>query len=492
MIEQTEKLLEAQQAVIGSMLIDEKVVGLALSEATTEDFPSGACRMVFEAFRALSAEGAPCDPVTVNAKLGGDQAKYLMELMDITPSAKNIRSYLEILKREARVARLHDVAGRMAEETDEEALRKLIAEANALTVERPGIRMIGMRQALESFYERHDPNTRPEYLNFGMAAINENVYAGQGDMIVIGGYPSDGKTSLALTLAVGMAQRQRVGFFSFETDCDKLFDRIMAATALVGLPKLKLNAMGEHDWESVAAVAPRIEKTQLELIEASGMSVQDIRAYALARRYGVIFIDYLQKIRPAARTRNASDYETVSQISSDLQKLGRQTGIPVVALSQLSRPEKSKSGKIPPPTLTALRSSGQIEQDADVVMLLYREEPDNSRSRRILNIAKNKEGEANIALYLAFDGQTQTFKKSATQYKKPEPKEQQMGFTELAADTPVPWDTGGRQGNERADVGQSNRQALPVHAGLHGALSGVPDHMPGMGEVRESKTGGIR
>lgn len=422
MIDQTQKLLEAQQAVLGAMLIDEKVVGLALAEAAPEDFTSGAYRMIFEAFRAQFSSGEPCDPVTVNARLGGEQAKLLMELMEITPSAKNIRSYLQLLRRESRVARLHEVAARIAEEADEEALRKLVAEANALTAERTGIRTVGMKTALTDFYERHDPDTKPVYLNFGMDEINENVYAGRGDMIVIGGYPSDGKTSLALTLAVRMAQSQRVGFFSYETDADKLFDRIIASTALVGLPKLKCNALNENDWDAVAAVAPRLEKTRLDLIEASGMSVQDIRAYALSRRYGVIFIDYLQKIRPAARTRNASDYETVSQISSDLQKLGRQTGIPVVALSQLSRPEKSKSGKIPRPTLSALRSSGQIEQDADVVMLLYREEPDNSRSRRILNVAKNKEGEANIALLLAFDGQTQTFRKSATQYRKSEAK----------------------------------------------------------------------
>ena len=150
------------------------------------------------------------------------------------------------------------------------------------------------------------------------------------------------------------------------------------------------------------------------------MTVQDIRAHSLSKRYDVIFIDYLQKIKSDITGRASADqFQVVSKISSDLQQFGRQTGTPVIALSQLSRPEKTKGGKIPPPTLSALRSSGQIEQDADVVMLLYREEPDNSRSRRILNIAKNKEGEANIALMLTFDGQTQTFRKSAAQAPLP-------------------------------------------------------------------------
>ncbi|MFR7742841.1 MAG: DnaB-like helicase C-terminal domain-containing protein [Acutalibacteraceae bacterium] len=108
-------------------------------------------------------------------------------------------------------------------------------------------------------------------------------------------------------------------------------------------------------------------------------------------------VDYLQKIKPVRSSRYASDYENVSQISSDLQQLGRQTGIPIIALSQLSRPERGKSGKIPPPTLSSLRSSGQIEQDADVVMLLYREDQDAPNSRRLLRVAKNKEGETTSA-----------------------------------------------------------------------------------------------
>lgn len=401
------------------MLIDERVVGLVLSEAQPEDFTTGVYRLTFEAFRAQFSAGEPCDPITINARLGGGYTQYLTELVEVTPTSANVKSYLAILKRESRVASLKAVAARMAEAEDEEELRSLISEANAMTVERPGIRMVTMDEGLASFYKRHDPETKPEYLDFGMQDLNDNIYAGRGDMIVIGGYPSDGKTSLALTLAAQMAKTKRVGFFSYETDADKLFDRIIAMSAQVGLPKLKMNAMNQHDWDAVAAVSPRLGQTQLELIEASGMTVPDIRAYTLSKRYDVIYIDYLQKIKPSIKSRNATDYETVSQISSDLQQLGRQTGVHVIALSQLSRPEKGKGGKIPPPTLSALRSSGQIEQDADGVMLLYREEPENSNSRRVLKIAKNKEGEANIALMLAFDGQTQTFRKSAAQAPLP-------------------------------------------------------------------------
>ena len=237
------KLLEAQQAVLGAMLIDEKTVGLVLQEIVPDDFTTGAYRQVFLAFRAQFASGAACDPVTVNARLGGKYDRLLMELIEITPTSANVKSYVAILKQEARIHRLQDVAQRMLEAEDEDALRALMSEANALSVERPGLRVVGMEDALSKFYVRHDPDAKPVYLDFGMDDINDNVYAGRGDMIVIGGYPSDGKTSLALTLAVRMAKTQRVGFYSYETDADKLFDRIVAMTAQVGLPKLKLNAM---------------------------------------------------------------------------------------------------------------------------------------------------------------------------------------------------------------------------------------------------------
>lgn len=416
------KLLEAQQAVLGAMLIDEKTVGLVLQEIVPDDFTTGAYRQVFLAFRAQFSSGEPCDAVTINARLGGKYDRLLMELIQITPTSANVKSYMQLLKQQSRVYRLQEIAQRMQDTDDEDNLRGLVNEANAQLVERPGLRVVDMSAALSQFYMRHDPDAKPVYLDFGMEDINDNVYASRGDMVVLGGYPSDGKTSLALTLAVRMAKTMRVGFYSYETDCDKLFDRIIATTAQIGLPKLKLNAMNENDWGTVAALSTRLEKLRLDLIEASGMTVQDIRAHSLSKRYDVIFIDYLQKIKSDIQGRASADqFQVVSKISSDLQQFGRQTGTPVIALSQLSRPEKTKGGKIPPPTLASLRSSGQIEQDADVVMLLYREEPDNSRSRRILNIAKNKEGEANIALMLAFDGQTQTFKKSASQAPRPEP-----------------------------------------------------------------------
>ena len=265
---------------------------------------------------------------------------------------------------------MQDVAQRMLEAEDEDALRALMSEANALSVERPGLRVVGMEDALSKFYVRHDPDAKPVYLDFGMDDINDNVYAGRGDMIVIGGYPSDGKTSLALTLAVRMAKTQRVGFYSYETDADKLFDRIVAMTAQVGLPKLKLNAMNGNDWDAVAAVSARLGAVKLELVEASGMTVQDIRAHSLSKRYDVIFIDYLQR---SSQTSQAARASTSFRSSRKFRVISSNSADRPARPSSRSRsspaPRRPKGGKIPPPTLASLRSSGQIEQDADVVML---------------------------------------------------------------------------------------------------------------------------
>ena len=182
---------------------------------------------------------------------------------------------------------------------------------------------------------------------------------------------------------------------------------------------------------------------QPELVEASGMSAQDIQADSLAHRYEIVYIDYLQLIEP--ETRRVNRTEQVSAISRDLQKLAHGTGRLVVALSQLSRAEHTGKNEQVEPTMSDLRESGQIEQDADAIMLLYLEEPNRPESsRRVLKIAKNKEGTRG-RIFLVFDGQFQRFRESAIEepapgarrkaYKRPK---DQMDFFDL--DGPTPFD----------------------------------------------------
>ena len=174
--------------------------------------------------------------------------------------------------------------------------------------------------------------------------------------------------------------------------------------------------------------AEELRTRKLALIQASSMSVEDIAAYTRAQRYQVIYIDYLTLIQAPGRT----EYDQATYISKALHRLAQDTGITVVALSQLARPS---SGAVRVPTLSSLRSSGQIEQDADIVLFVYREEPGVLRSRRILDVAKNKEGRTG-RIPLLFDGETQTFRADAArpilQNALPKkPAYEQMQFQEL-------------------------------------------------------------
>jgi replicative DNA helicase len=202
-----------------------------------------------------------------------------------------------------------------------------------------------------------------------------------------------------------LATKYRVGFFSLETSPRKLTDRLMAHLAHVPLSKIKDRDLNDADWAALAQAGTQMAEMSIDFIDAGGMTVRDIQAVALNKRYQVIIVDYLQIIESATK---GSLYEQVTNISKGLHTLGRTNGIAVIALAQLSRAEKDK-GKPKPPTMASFRESGQIEQDADVALILYPEYPNDNRSRRILKVAKNKEGERD-KIELDFDGATQTLK----------------------------------------------------------------------------------
>jgi len=258
-------------------------------------------------------------------------------------------------------------------------------------------------------------------------------------MIIIGGYPSDGKTALALQFASGIGKGHRVGFFSYESTKDKLFDRHVANAAMLSYTEIKRNEITEAHYKELLECRELVASPSVTLIDASGMTVLDIQAYSQSRHFDVIFIDYLQKVSAPAWMRREKEFDRVTSISSELQQLGRITGITVVALSQLSRPDRDKkTGKIRPPIMSDLRSSGQIEQDADVILFLYRENYEDKLANRILRIAKNKEGEAMDMIRFRFDGDLQTFSRIAPgddpppdRKKREEPK--QMTFTEITS-----------------------------------------------------------
>lgn len=429
--------LLAQSSVLGSMLIDADTVGDVVTALRPEDFTEETGREVFKAIRELYLSDEKIDPVTVLHRMGAPDAerrRYLLELMDKTPTAANLREWIAIVREQSRLREVQRVGIQLATEgTTMEQARELAAQLDLLMMDRPGVECLSMEQGLLNFY--NDLERTPEYLPWGIDFLDMGLTAEGGDYVVLGGYPSDGKTALALTMAYYQAKNLRVGFFSLETKPSKLFNRVFSSAAQVSGVRIRRRTLTDDDYTRLASRAEELRSRNLFMIRSSSMTAEDIAAYTRARRFDVIYIDYLTLIQAPGRT----EFDQATYISKALHRLAQDTGVTVIALSQLSRPE---TGKIKPPTLASLRSSGQIEQDADVVMFIYREEPGVLRSRRILAVAKNKEGETG-RVPLLFNGETQTFRIDTTgmfKAKRPEPEYKQQTFYELPGGEPLPWE----------------------------------------------------
>lgn len=430
-----------QASVIGSMLLDEKVIGRVLQQTEPSDFTISAYRTIYLAIRKQFGSGQPVDLVTLVDALKVDTTvnwvQLLRECMDITATAVNVDAYVPILREQARVARIRELAGELQGVHSLDEASGLIADLSAQQVDKPGLRITTIDQGLADFVTRHQ--TKVEYLPWGFDELNRRMYVGPGKFVILGGYPSDGKTAMALYMAWTMAQTKRVGFYSLETDDGTLMDRLVAHVSKINLPRIKRNELTDDDYAAVAAATPRMVERNLEIVLAAGMTVSDIFASAASRRYDVIFVDYIQLIRGDRRHGRT---EEITGVSIDLHTMAQSSGLTVVGLSQLSRAEKGTKTKRAP-RMSDLRESGQLEQDADVVMLLYRENQDDPQSRRILTVEKNKEGEVG-KLHLNFDGEIQTFRAYVTLTPPPqrgrqsetsdEPAGQQTQFHELTED----------------------------------------------------------
>lgn len=435
--------VSAEVGVLGSMLIDEKTVGPVMLALTEEDFLTQEAKRVFQAVRARYTRGEPVDPLLIAADLGDAYRPVLAKYIDETVTAANAEHYAQALKRTSRLYRLRQLGEELSQAADEDACRTLIDRGNLLFCERSDVRRMTMEDGFREFFVRHDPKKPPEYFKWRFGGLDEEVHAAGGDMVVIGGYPSAGKTAFALQVAFAWAKTRRVGFFSYETAADKLHDRTVACQAQMSFRKIMTGKLEEADFQRVYELRSHLTAPGLELIEANGMTVSAIGSYAMAHHYDVILVDYLQKIPAARGGRPVNEFERVSQVSSDLQQLGRSTGKMVVALSQLSRMERRKDGSILPPTMASLRQSGQIEQDADVVMLLYKSVPDAPLSQRVLDVVKNKDGESGRHLMLDFDGDKQKFSWTSGPYIPPskrEPDPQQSIFKPAPSGGKTPFD----------------------------------------------------
>ena len=403
-----------QVAVIGSMLIEPKLVGEVLTKVGAEDFSDSRCQIIFQTISSLFYEGQPVDAALVAGRLQSipDIGRTIMDILHQTPTAANVNAYVEVLQEQSRMRSIRTYAMQLMEAASPEEAQGLMAKANGVFSEKRGVQRMSAAELLRDFRSRHK-GKRPEYLSWGFRKLDEGLYTEAGDFVIVGGYPSAGKTALALQFAWHMAKNKRVGFYSLETRTSKLADRSLAALAKIDMGAIKHNSLSNDHWLQLDAMEKHIAAADLTMIQAGGMTVQDIQADALANRYEVIFIDYLQLIHTP---RIINRTEAVTSISLGLHRMAQANNITVIALSQLRRPESQKGGAETAPGMSSLRESGQLEQDADTIMLLYKEKPDEPQSRRILKVAKNKEGVIG-KIFLDFDGRTQVFAQSNDTYE---------------------------------------------------------------------------
>ena len=435
-------MLSAQWSVLGSMILEPKLVGEVIARTSDRDFLDRRCRVIYQAIKRLFAAGEAIDSVSIRAVLGQDEdwTSLLMQIMEVTPTAADIWHYVEIMQEQARLAHLQEIGSNLLAAQSLDRAQKLVEQAQGEFSSRPGAARLNMEEMLSDFYQRLEK--KPEYLTWGLSKLNENLYVELGDMVVLGGYASAGKTALAVAFAWELSKKYRVGFYSMETNNQKLADRLIAARGQITLAAIKRRTLTKENYDALAGSAKEIIGHQLELIQAAGMSVDDIRADALAHRYQVILVDYLQIVRVEKRKNRT---EEVADISMGLHQLAQSNSIAVIALSQLSRAEKAGKDNVAP-TMASLRESGQIEQDADAIMLLYLEKPEDPGSRRVLHIAKNKEGTRGY-VYLTFDGAVQTFRQSVLEVSAPKraawSTRTQVHFEDLPQSTPTPFDREG-------------------------------------------------
>lgn len=423
-----------QASVIGAMLIDDRCVPQVLSIVSEDDF-TAAFRSIFRAVRWLFDEGCSVDPVTVMHQLGGDPEyrRILMECMEVTPTKEVAAPHAQILRKQNRVLRLRELGQQLLSVQDLAQARTLLEEAAATAADTDNRRICDMTQAMQEFAERHSGEVH--YLGWPIRELTEPLGVEKGDFIIVGGRPSTGKTALTIQCAYHWAKRHRVGYFSLETNRHKVADRLVSHAASISKNRIRRNQMTDDDWTRWAQVSgERITRTGLEIIEAAGMSVNQIQALSTMRGYEIIVVDYLQLIEEPAR----SSYESVTMISKKLHTLAQKSEITVVALSQLSRMDKTAPRHA---NMSDLRESGQIEQDADIILMLNPLDPKKpaQEQNRLLRVEKNKEGQL-CEIELEFFGELQTFRKAPPKQKEPVTLDDHMGRDPgpSAPETP-PW-----------------------------------------------------
>lgn len=384
---------DAEMAVIGSLLIDpEPVAGIIFHELRPEDFGEEKYRAIYCAARDLWMDGRTLDPLIIANTIGDGTIKEVMATaMKLTPTAANVKEYARIVTEEAQLRRIRDIGTQLALhlESMEEA-KKLLAKAEGLLAEQREERVWSYKDLLEDYLEWLNDETPPDYLNWGIPPLNQMVQIAQGCFVVIGAASSTGKTAFGLQLAYNIARSgKRVGFFSYETPKRPAAIRIFANTAGVDLVKAKNKDVSQIDFAVLMREGDIAMTLPFTLEDEGGWSVDDLRARTLAARYEVIFLDYVQMVPGDPRRPR---WEVVTETSMKLHRMAQKLGVTVIALSQVTEPERDSKGKRRSLTKEDLRESKQLANDAEAVLMMELTKPGDYESERELRVVKNKDG----------------------------------------------------------------------------------------------------
>lgn len=429
--------IEAEKSLLGSLLLDKNSIVKIVDFLQPKDFYKQTHKEIYQAAIDLFEKSEPIDLLAISARLKEKQLleniggrAYLTELINIVPTASHISNYAKIVQRKRILRELIDVSqeinslGHEEKEDVDELLDQAEQKIFGIAQKSLSQRFLPVKDALEGAFERIDTLSKHEGnlrgVPTGFASV-DNMLAGlqKSDLVILAARPSIGKSALAVNFAANIAMKENlpVGIFSLEMSNDQIIDRLIASLANIDLWRLRtgrLSSEGEdNDFERIQDAMGQLSKAPIYIDDAASSNVLQMRA--MARRLqaehglGLIVIDYLQLIEP--RNPQSSTVQQVSEISRSLKGLARELNVPVLALSQLSRAVEHRTPAIP--KLADLRESGSLEQDADVVMFIYREDRYNEETSRKniadLIVAKHRNGPVGkVELY--FDDQRVSFR----------------------------------------------------------------------------------
>ena len=422
---------EAERALIGACLISGEVAAQVMERVSATDFDDMQCRHMFNALKTLVADGVSVDIVTLSEELtkcgklqdaGG--ASGIADLIHNTPTSYNFEAYVDIVLDNAIRRDVHQAAGRIADasrvaKTAEEALAEAERAVSSISRVRSRGKFSGMESVMDETMERLAVMQAggASGVPSGIAGIDGIVGGWQrGDLVIIAARPSVGKTALATTMAANAAFKnsKSIAIFSLEMSREQIGSRLLSSVSGIGLHEIRHGQLDLSALTEVMAASERIKKSKIYVEDAPVATPGDMKSKCrrLKNEHGLdlVVVDYLQLMSPDRGTKDSNRVYDVAEISRGLKALARELDIPVVALSQLSRSSEYRENN--EPKLSDLRDSGAIEQDADVVLMLWRSTDvslDVSVETVHCKVAKHRNGPTGRT-ELMFNRTTATFK----------------------------------------------------------------------------------